>query len=186
MQSRDCGGGSVMQVRTRSNPTARWGLHSRRRRDASECAKCDRCAGRSPGVSGPLGDRGLASLVAMAGQRHWAKRQVLYHGDDAADAFYRITKGIVAEFKDLRGRSPPDRGDPHGRRHLRLPDPTRGGMSSPVKRSRRSRPARSGLSNSAPPWNATPQFACAVADDGVRTAQSGVDQADSGRPVLRA
>jgi CRP/FNR family transcriptional regulator len=61
--------------------------------------ECDRCAGRSPAVSATLGNNGLATSMAMTGPRHWAKRQILYDGNVEADAFYRITKGIVAEYK---------------------------------------------------------------------------------------
>ena len=46
--------------------------------------------------------------MAMAGRRQWTRRQVLYHGGDAADAFFRITKGIVAKFKTF----------PDGRRQI--------------------------------------------------------------------
>src|SRR6187402_1145364 len=35
----------------------------------------------------------------MTGQRHWAKRQILYDSNDAADTFYKISQGIVAEYK---------------------------------------------------------------------------------------
>ena len=57
--------------------------------------ECDRCAGRSPGVSATP----HSSPVAMTGQRHWAKRQILYDDNVKADAFYRISRGIVAEYK---------------------------------------------------------------------------------------
>jgi CRP-like cAMP-binding protein len=66
-----------------------------------ESLPCDRCAGRSLGVCGPLCNKSLATLVAMGGQRRWAKRQTLYCGDDLAPAFYKITKGIVAEIMDV-------------------------------------------------------------------------------------
>ena len=105
---------------------------------------------------GHSGGTGLASLVARASQRRWEKRQLLYIGHDPAGAFYRITKGIVAEFK----------GFADGRRQIvairTVGDicgyPTRKEryVSSPLKRSPRSRPARSGPSNSAPLLNATP------------------------------
>jgi CRP/FNR family transcriptional regulator len=62
---------------------------------------CDRCASRSLGICAPLGNRGLARLVAMGGQRRWDKRQVLYYGDAPAQTFYKITKGTVAESKML-------------------------------------------------------------------------------------
>ena len=39
--------------------------------------------------------------MAMAGRHRWAKRQVLYGGHVAANAFYKITKGIVAELEDF-------------------------------------------------------------------------------------
>ena len=37
----------------------------------------------------------------MGGQRRWAKRQLLYYGNEPAQAFYKITKGIVAEVMDV-------------------------------------------------------------------------------------
>jgi CRP-like cAMP-binding protein len=66
---------------------------------AQAIPECDRCAARSPGISATLGNTALASPVAMTGQRHWAKRQILYDSNVEADAIYRITKGIVAEYK---------------------------------------------------------------------------------------
>ena len=66
-----------------------------------ESLLCDRCAGRSPGLCAPLCDKSHATLVAMGGRRHWAKRQELYCGGDLARAFYKITKGVVAEIMDL-------------------------------------------------------------------------------------
>ena len=62
---------------------------------------CDRCAGRSLGVCAPLCTHGLASLVAMGGQRLWAKRQPLYYSNEPAQAFYKITKGVVVEIMDV-------------------------------------------------------------------------------------
>lgn len=61
----------------------------------------DRCSGRSLGVCAPLCNHGLATLVAIAGQRRWAERQPLYRSDEPAQAFYKITKGIVAEAIDV-------------------------------------------------------------------------------------
>ena len=61
--------------------------------------KCDLCASRSPGISATLGNNVLSPPVAMTGQRLWAKRQELYERNVAADAFYKITRGIVAEYK---------------------------------------------------------------------------------------
>jgi CRP/FNR family nitrogen fixation transcriptional regulator len=69
---------------------------------------CDRRAGRSPSVSVPLGDHAIALLVAMGMQRGWAKRQVLYDSNASAQWYYKVTKGIVAECKDL----------PDGRRQI--------------------------------------------------------------------
>jgi len=63
---------------------------------------CERSAGPSLGVPAPLGNTGRASLVAIGSQRRWARRQPLYHANNPAQAFYRITKGIVIEFKELR------------------------------------------------------------------------------------
>jgi len=37
----------------------------------------------------------------MGGERHWAKRQPLYDSNEPAQAFYKITKGIVAEIMDV-------------------------------------------------------------------------------------
>jgi len=62
-----------------------------------ESLPCDHCASRSLGACAPLDHKGLASLVAMGGQRRWDKGQVLYIGGEPAQAFYKITKGIVVE-----------------------------------------------------------------------------------------
>jgi CRP/FNR family transcriptional regulator len=59
---------------------------------------CHHCLGRSLGICAPLDNQGLASLVAMGGQRRWDKRELLYHGDDPAAAVYKITKGVVIEY----------------------------------------------------------------------------------------
>jgi CRP/FNR family transcriptional regulator len=59
---------------------------------------CHHCLGRSLGICAPLDNQGLASLVAMGGQRRWDKRDLLYHSDDPAAAVYKITKGVVIEY----------------------------------------------------------------------------------------
>jgi CRP/FNR family transcriptional regulator len=59
--------------------------------------RCRRCASRSLGVCAPLGNKALAMLVAMGEQRRWGKGQLLYHCDDPAEAYYKITKGIITE-----------------------------------------------------------------------------------------
>ena len=61
-----------------------------------------------PAVSATLGNNGLATSVTMTGPRHWTRREILYGGNEAADVRYKITKGIVAEFKDF----------PDGRRQI--------------------------------------------------------------------
>lgn len=63
--------------------------------------RCHSCAGRSLGVCAPLDDDALGPLAAMAGRRRWDRRQVLYCAGDRAEAFYKITSGVVAEFMDL-------------------------------------------------------------------------------------
>ena len=62
---------------------------------------CDSCPGRSLGICRPLEDQRLAHLLAMGGQRHWAKREFLYRSDDPVQALYKITKGVVAESRVL-------------------------------------------------------------------------------------
>jgi CRP/FNR family transcriptional regulator, anaerobic regulatory protein len=79
---------------SKSNGTSEVALSEPTRRAS---LPCDGCASRSLGVCAPLDRKGLASLAAMGGQRHWTKGQVLYYSDDAAQAFYKITRGIVAE-----------------------------------------------------------------------------------------
>ena len=67
----------------------------------TENLPCDRCAGRSLGICAAFGNEALASLVETGGQRLWERRQLLYRGDDPAEAFYKIKKGIVIEYKVL-------------------------------------------------------------------------------------
>ena len=59
-----------------------------------------RVAGHTLDLGIPSDNQALASLT-IGGQRRWDKRELLYRGDDPAEVFYRITKGIVAEFTVL-------------------------------------------------------------------------------------
>jgi CRP/FNR family transcriptional regulator len=40
-------------------------------------------------------------LLALGGRRRWTKREFLYRADEPARAYYKITKGIVAESRTL-------------------------------------------------------------------------------------
>jgi CRP/FNR family transcriptional regulator len=70
-------------------------------RQEAASLRCDSCPGRWLGLCASLDNDALGSLAAMGGQRRWDKRQVLYHADDPAQAFYKVTSGVVAEFTDL-------------------------------------------------------------------------------------
>src|SRR5436853_6287681 len=99
MQLGNCRGGSVMYVQSiKPNGTQAVTLSALTQPDS---LPCDRCVGRSLGVCAPLCDKGLATLVAMGGQRLWAKGQPLYYRGDPALAFYKITRGIVADIVDV-------------------------------------------------------------------------------------
>jgi CRP/FNR family transcriptional regulator len=62
---------------------------------------CDKCGGRSLGICAPFDNEAISSLVEMGAQRTWAKRQLLFQVDDPVEAFYKIKKGIVVEYKML-------------------------------------------------------------------------------------
>jgi CRP/FNR family transcriptional regulator len=62
---------------------------------------CDACPGRSFGECRPLDDPRLTQLLAMGGRRRWTKREFLYRADEPLRAYYKITKGIVAESRTL-------------------------------------------------------------------------------------
>ena len=76
-----------------------WGLSEQRVPGGK--LLCDSCLGRSLGVCRPLDDQRLGQLLAMGGQRRWAKREFLYRADDPVQMLYKITKGIVAESRML-------------------------------------------------------------------------------------
>ena len=62
---------------------------------------CDSCSGRSLGICRPLDDQRLAHLLSIGGRRHWTRRETIYRSDEPVRAFYKITKGVVAESRSL-------------------------------------------------------------------------------------
>jgi CRP/FNR family transcriptional regulator len=49
----------------------------------------------------PLDDIRLAQLLALGGQRKWAKRQILFREGDPMGSFFKITQGVVAVSRTL-------------------------------------------------------------------------------------
>lgn len=62
---------------------------------------CDSCPGRSIGICTPLDDGRLALLLALGGTRRWKKGQTLFAAGDPVDMFYKLTKGIVAIYREF-------------------------------------------------------------------------------------
>jgi CRP/FNR family transcriptional regulator len=84
----------------RIRPTETWRLSSTRVLPPGKLL-CDSCPGRSLGICRPLDDQRLVQLLSLGGRRRWAKREVMYRADEPLGAFYKITKGIVAESRTL-------------------------------------------------------------------------------------
>jgi CRP/FNR family transcriptional regulator len=62
---------------------------------------CDSCPGRSIGICTPLDDSRLTLLLGLGGTRHWKKGQTMFAAGDPAGTFYKVTKGIVAVYREF-------------------------------------------------------------------------------------
>jgi CRP/FNR family transcriptional regulator len=70
-------------------------------RSANFNRRCDRCHTRSTGVCGSLEDKRLEQLAQTGGPKRWAKGEIMQLADTPARYIYRITKGVVAEYRTL-------------------------------------------------------------------------------------
>ena len=78
------------------------------RRHAHLDLRCHRCLGRSFNICEPLDQQGLTTLLKLGAPLRWRKRELLFRAGDQQEAFFKITKGVVAVSSLL----------PDGRRHI--------------------------------------------------------------------
>lgn len=71
------------------------------RQDLPATRHCARCIGRSLNICRALDHLQLPELVALGGQRHWRKRDILFRAGDPITNFFKITKGVVAVSQSL-------------------------------------------------------------------------------------
>ena len=62
---------------------------------------CETCVGRSLNLCGPLDDVRLAQLLALGGQKRWAKREIMFREGDIMGSFFKITRGVVAVSRTI-------------------------------------------------------------------------------------